>query len=313
MKTVVEVRTVTHRYEAGAPALSDISFSAEEGEFVALLGSNGSGKTTLIKTLVGLLTPSAGEVFIDGKPLGAYAKAELYQRIGLVFQNPQDQLFAATVEEDVAFGPRNLGLAESVVEDRVGAALNTMRVAHLRKKAIHHASFGEQKRVAIAGVLAMQPAILLLDEPTAGLDPEGEAMMMQLLSRLHLEHGLTIILATHAVDEVPVYAQRVCLLKSGRVLKSGAPAQIFSDLPLVRQAGLRLPYVGALMNDLRQLDGIPLEQACFTIREARHELCRWLLKPYLDRDTAQTNGNLDLDKHNRLPTEIGRSRQISSD
>lgn len=279
MRTIVEARAVTHWYETNSPALAHLDFYALEGEFVALLGSNGSGKTTLIKTLIGLLTPASGEVLIDGKALGTYAQTELYQKIGLVFQNPQDQLFAATVEEDVAFGPRNLGLSEAVVEERVGSALETMRVAHLRRKAIHHASFGEQKRVAIAGVLAMQPSILLLDEPTAGLDPEGEAMMMQLLSRLHLEHGMTIILATHAVDEVPEYAQRIYLLKRGEVLKCGTPGEIFSDLALVRRAGLRLPYVAALMNDLRQLDGIPLEEVVLTAREARRELCRWIKKP----------------------------------
>lgn len=274
MKTIIEARAITCRYDTNLPALSEVDFRAGEGEFIALLGSNGSGKTTLIKTLVGLLAPVAGEVLIEGIPLRDYASTELYQRIGLVFQNPNDQLFAATVEEDVAFGPRNLGWSEALVEERVTSALETMSVGHLRKKAIHHASFGEQKRVAIAGVLAMQPSILLLDEPTAGLDPEGEVMMMQLLGRLHSEHGMTIILATHAVDELPVYAQRVYLLNRGKVLQSGTPQQIFTNLELVRRAGLRLPYIATLMNDLQELDGISFEKIALTVDDARHELRR---------------------------------------
>lgn len=268
----IEAQGISFSYEEGFLALDNLDFLASKGEFIALLASNGSGKTTLIKTLTGLIKPQKGHVRIDGKELRSYSQTQLYQKIGLVFQNPNDQLFAATVEEDVAFGPRNLGLSEDEVQRRVKKALETMRVKHLRKRAIHHVSFGEQKRVAIAGILAMRPAILILDEPTAGLDPEGEAMMVRLLNNLNREQGMTIILATHSVDVLPLFAHRIYLLNRGKVLKAGTPAAIFSDQELIRRAGLRLPYVAGLLDELKQLDGVPIDGMPLTLGEAREKL-----------------------------------------
>lgn len=268
----VESRGISFSYQDGYCALADVDFHARQGEFVALLASNGSGKTTLIKSLAGLLKPQKGEVLVEGRNLRQYQQAELYQRLGLVFQNPNDQLFGATVEEDVAFGPRNLLLSEEEVKKRVSEALETMMIPHLRERAIQHISFGEQKRVSIAGVLAMQPSILILDEPTAGLDPAGEAMMLRLLNRLNRTRGMTIILATHSVDDLPLFADRIYLLNKGKVLKTGTPEEIFEDQELLSRASLRLPYISKLLDDMKRLDGVPIEGMPLTVGEARHRL-----------------------------------------
>ncbi len=209
---------------------------------------------------------------LDGRPLKDFCDAELYQRVGLVFQNPNDQLVSATVEEDVAFGPRNLGLPEEEVLRRVGEALQSVGALHLRERAIHHLSFGEQKRVAIAGTLAMKPSILILDEPTAGLDPAGEHEMMGLLGRLNYQQGITVILATHSVDLLPLFAHRIYLLNGGRVLKQGPAQEVFCDQELIRRSSLRLPYVSHLLDELNRFDGVPMNGLPLTIGEARLQL-----------------------------------------
>ncbi len=268
----IDADLVSFAYPNGFMALEDVVFRVSSGEFVAMLASNGSGKTTLIKILVGLLKPQSGTVRIGGRTLGEYSDAELYQRVGLVFQNPNDQLISATVAEDVAFGPRNLGLTAEVVRSRVDEALHCVGADHLRERAIHHLSFGEQKRVAIAGTLAMKPSILILDEPTAGLDPAGEHEMMRLLGDLNHQHGITVILATHSVDLLPLFAHRIYLLNRGRVLKQGPAHEVFCDQELLRRSSLRLPYVSRLLDELNRIDGIPLNGLPLTIGEARLQL-----------------------------------------
>jgi cobalt/nickel transport system ATP-binding protein len=268
----IEAVNVSFAYQEGTLALADVDFHARYREFIAMLASNGSGKTTLIKTLVRLLTPQKGTVRVAGRDIRSYAQAELYQTVGLVFQNPNDQIFGATVAEDVAFGPRNLGLSEAEVQQRVAEALDAVAAAHLRDRAIHHLSFGEQKRVAIAGVLAMKPSILILDEATAGLDPAGEATIMRLLHRLNRQQGITVILATHSVDLLPLFADRIYLLNCGRVLKDGPAAEIFRDQELIHRASLRLPYVSRLLDELKRFDGVPINGMPLTLGEARQKL-----------------------------------------
>lgn len=268
----IEATNISFAYPEGFTALQDVDFHARTGEFIALLASNGSGKTTLIKILIGLLKPQKGMVRVDGRDIRNYSQAELYQKVGLVFQNPNDQLFSATVEEDVAFGPRNLGLSESEVQQRVAEALKSMVVDQLGGRAIHHLSFGQQKRVAIAGVLAMKPSILILDEPTAGLDPAGETMMMRLLNGLNRKQGITVILATHSVDMLPLFADRIYLLNRGRVLKEGPSEMIFRDQELIDRASLRLPYISSLLDELKRFDGVPINGMPLTVRDARRQL-----------------------------------------
>ncbi|MCX6966846.1 MAG: ATP-binding cassette domain-containing protein [Verrucomicrobia bacterium] len=270
----LETEAISFAYPDGFVALREIVFRVKRGEFVAMLASNGSGKTTLIKVLAGLLVPQSGSVKVDGRAIGEYSQAGLYQRLGLVFQNPNDQLFGATVAEDVAFGPRNLGLPEAEVQCRVAEALSAVGAGELQDRAIHHLSFGQQKRVAIAGVLAMKPAILILDEPTAGLDPAGEHSMLRLLSSLNREQGITIVLATHSVDTLPLFADRIYLLNRGRVLKEGPSEEVFRDHELIESASLRLPYVSRLLHELKRFHGVPIEGLPLTLGEAREQLLK---------------------------------------
>jgi cobalt/nickel transport system ATP-binding protein len=268
----IEASGICFTYEEGTQALRSVDFRVRRGEFVAMLASNGSGKTTLIKVLVGLLKPQKGTVAIWGRDIKSIEQKELYQQVGIVFQNPNDQLFAATVEEDVAFGPRNLGLAESEVMERVSEALEAVAAASLRNRAIHHLSFGEQKRVAMAGVLAMRPSILILDEPTAGLDPAGEELMMRLLRRLNRQGGFTVILATHSVDLLPLFADRICALNRGEVLCQGPAAEVFGDHEMLSRACLRLPYISTLLLEMKQYDGVPINGLPLTVGDARKRL-----------------------------------------
>ena len=274
----VDVQGVSFTYDDGTEALAGIDFRVEEGEFVAVLGSNGSGKTTLIQLLVGLLKAKSGRIAIGGREIGSLNAEELYQRVGLVFQNPNDQLFAATVEEDCAFGPRNLNLPEAEVQRRVTESLAAVTALSLRGRAIHHLSFGEQKRVSLAGVLAMRPAVLILDEPTAGLDPAGEAQMMQLLKKLNREERMTVILATHSVDMLPLFANRIYVLDRGRVLQQGPSEEIFCHQEMIVRAKLRLPYVSRLMYEMKRHDGVPIDGLPLTIGEARAQLLELIPK-----------------------------------
>lgn len=271
--TAVESRGVCFRYDdAQCCALADIDFSVREGEFVALLAANGSGKTTLLKLLVGLLRPQQGEVMLFDAPMRSVPARELYGQVGLVLQNPRDQLFCATVYEDVAYGPRNLGLSEAVVHERVSESLAAVGAASLGERAVHHLSFGEQKRAAIAGVLAMRPRLLLVDEPTAGLDPLGEAQVLDLLRRLNRDQGITVVLATHSVDLLPLHADRLCLLREGRVIRYGTPDEVFADFEAVHYAHLRLPHVAELARQLKCLDHLPIDGLPLTIADARQSL-----------------------------------------
>lgn len=274
----VDVQGVSFTYDDGTEALAGIDFHVEEGEFVAVLGSNGSGKTTLIQLLVGLLKAKSGRIVLCGREIGSLTAEELYQRVGLVFQNPNDQLFAATVEEDCAFGPRNMNLSEAEVQHRVTESLAAVAALSLRGRAIHHLSFGEQKRVSLAGVLAMRPAVLILDEPTAGLDPAGEAQMMQLLKKLNREERMTVILATHSVDMLPLFANRIYVLDDGRVLQQGPSEEIFCHQEMIVRAKLRLPYVSRLMYEMKRHDGVPIDGLPLTIGEARAQLLELIPK-----------------------------------
>jgi len=272
VSAAVQARGLCYTYQEGTQALFDVEFTARQGEFTALLASNGSGKTTLLKTLVGLLKPQKGHVLVEGADIRKMSAAQLYGTVGVVFQNPDDQLFAPTVSEDVAFGPRNMGLSRQEVARRVDEALFRVCAGHLRDKAVHHLSYGEKKRVALAGALAMGSRILILDEPTAGLDPVGEEGMTRLLSGLNRESGVTIVLATHSIDLLPLFADQIYVLKNGRTIKCGPAEEIFRDHDMLKSAGLRLPYVSALLHQLKHRDGVPINGLPLTIGEARKRM-----------------------------------------
>ncbi len=282
----IDVTNARFAYEDGTEALRGVDFHCESGEFVAVLGSNGSGKTTLIHLIVGLLKAKSGEIRIGGTRIEDLSAEELTQRVGLVFQNPGDQLFAATVGEDCAFGPRNLNLPEVEVERRVSESLSAVQALPLRDRAIHHLSFGEQKRVSLAGVMAMRPSVLILDEPTAGLDPAGEAQMLQLLKRLNRDEGMTVVLATHSVDMLPLFADRIYVLDGGRVLQAGPSEEIFCQQEMIVRAKLRLPYVSRLMYEMKRHDGVPIDGLPLTIGEARAQLLELIPKEMLGTENG---------------------------
>ncbi|MBQ2962095.1 ATP-binding cassette domain-containing protein [Methanobrevibacter sp.] len=250
---MLEVKNIKYSYNKDYQALKGVSLKVEEGEMVALLGKNGAGKSTLFLHLNGIFEPDEGQVFIEGEEL-KYDKKSLLkfrQKVGIVFQNPDDQIFAPTVEEDVAFGPLNLGLPMEEVQRRVTEALARVGMSGYEKKAPHHLSGGQKKRVAIAGILAMKPKIMVLDEPTAGLDPQGVTDLSRLLKELN-DEGITIIISTHEVNLVPNYAQRVFVLVDGLLIAEGTPKEIFAQPEILDKANLEVPIVTELFQDLEE-------------------------------------------------------------
>ena len=250
---MLEVKDLKYSYNVDYQALKGVSLKIEKGEMVALLGKNGAGKSTLFLHLNGIYEPDEGKVFIDGEEL-KYDKKSLLkfrQKVGIVFQNPDDQIFAPTVEEDVAFGPLNLGLSMEEVQDRVEEALARVGMTGFEKTAPHHLSGGQKKRVAIAGILAMKPEIMVLDEPTAGLDPQGVTNLVKLLKELN-EEGITIVISTHEVDLVPDYAKRVFVLVDGKLIAEGTPKDIFAQPDILKQANLKIPIVTELFQELEK-------------------------------------------------------------
>jgi cobalt/nickel transport system ATP-binding protein len=264
------------RYPDGTVALAEIRLEVARGEFCGILGANGSGKTTLLKIMDGLVRDYRGEVLLDGRNVLKLHARDIYRTVGLVFQNPDDQLFAVTVFEDVAFGPRNMGFAEDEVARRVAAALAQVELTELAAKNIHAMSFGQKKRACIAGLLAMGHEILLLDEPTAGLDPMGEYRMMELLTKLNREHGVTIVMATHSVDLVPLFLHRLHILSRGRLVRGGTPEEVFTAPAEMAEVKLRLPHIAELIHRLKHEDRLPFGRLPLTIGEARRELVELL-------------------------------------
>lgn len=251
MAEFIKVKNVTFSYEDNK-VLDNISLSVKEGEFVALLGHNGCGKSTMAKLFNVLLSPNNGTVTIDGiTPKNEDDVYEIRSRVGLVLQNPDNQLVATIVEEDVAFGPENLGIPPKEIRERVDNALKAVDMYHYRKHAPHKLSGGQKQRVAIAGIIAMEPKCIVLDEPTAMLDPKGRQEVMQTIKKLNKEHNITIVLITHYMDEA-VQADRVIVMDKGKVLTQGTPEQVFSNVELLKSHALDVPQSVELMYLLQQ-------------------------------------------------------------
>jgi len=268
------VRNVSYKYPDGTDALTDINLQVKKGEFIGLLGANGSGKTTLLRAMDKLLKGVEGIVYLDGTDIRTLSPKEIYKKVGLVFQNPDDQLFAPTLFEDVAFGPTNMGFASREVEERVMGALNEVELTGLEKKSVHNLSFGQRKRACIAGLLAMGHEVLLLDEPTAGLDPMGEYKMMGLLQKLNREKQVTIVMATHSVDLVPVFLDRLYILSRGKITRGGAPEEVFNAPDDMANIKLRLPHIAELIYRLKHEDKLDFDRIPLTIGEARREILK---------------------------------------
>ncbi len=287
-----EIENLTHCYSDGTVALDSVTFSFERGERIALLGTNGSGKTTLLNHFNGILKPTSGKIFYEDKPLQYDAKSllELRRHVGFVFQDPNDQLFAPTVKQDVAFGPLNLGFSTDKVKEIVSEALAVVGMAEYADKPPHFLSLGQKKRVALAGVLAMQPEVIIMDEPTSNLDPRATSEILHLLLQLNKEKGITLLLATHDVDMVPLFATRLYILNKGRLVSEGTPKETFSNTELIRKVNLRSPRLTHLFEVLEREDKLPIaNQLPLTISESRREILRLLnLKAPIRDESGQT-------------------------
>ncbi|HIE26308.1 TPA: ATP-binding cassette domain-containing protein [Candidatus Poribacteria bacterium] len=269
---LLEAKELSFRYPDETPALNDVNVYIKQAEAVAILGANGAGKTTLLKHFVGLLNPTRGEVFVAGKPIRKPYLKKIYQQVGFVFQNPDEQLFAPTVAEDVGFGPFNLGLNQTQVQNRVGEALKQVGLEDMGDKLIHHLSWGQKKRAAIAGVLAMRPKALILDEPTAGLDPKGADELLKLLHRLKKSQGLTLLISTHEIDRVPLYADRVYVMRRGEIASYGDVRFVFSQSPLLKECHLRPPIISQLFAEVFKELHIQDKHLPMTLHEAKELL-----------------------------------------
>lgn len=273
------IENLVHEYSDGTLALDDVSVSFDRAERIALLGTNGSGKTTLLNHLNGLLKPTHGRILFDEKPLQYNDKflLDIRKRVGFVFQDPNDQLFAPTVKQDVAFGPLNLGYTPEHVKELVDEALTTVGMTEYTDKPPHFLSGGQKKRVALAGVLAMQPEVIIMDEPTSSLDPRATSEILNLLLQLNREKGITLLLATHDVDLVPLFASKMYVLDKGKLVSEGTPKESFSNAELIRSVNLRSPRLTHLFEVLKTEDKLPIsDQLPLTISEARKEILRLL-------------------------------------
>lgn len=276
----ISLEQVNYIYGAGLPyekhALKNISLTIEDGEFVGIIGHTGSGKSTLIQLLDGLLSPTSGKILFQGQDISAkgFSKKALCGKVGIVFQYPEYQLFETTVLKDVMFGPKNLGNTEA---DALSMAQAALRKVGLPEKSWELSPFelsgGEKRRAAIAGVIAMRPEVLILDEPTAGLDPAGRDALFSMICRLHEQEGVTVILVSHSMEDIAEYVGRAIVLEDGSVLCEGTPKEIFSQKDTIEGSGLAIPQVAALMQELRNL-GLPVDRAAITIQQAKEEILK---------------------------------------
>ena len=258
-------------------AIRDVSVQIKRGEFVAVIGTNGSGKSTFAKHLNALLLPTEGDVLVDGISVRDEARVwDIRSRVGMVFQNPDNQIVAAVVEEDVAFGPENLGVPQEQLQERVDAALAAVDMTAYRKHAPHMLSGGQKQRVAIAGVLAMQPECIVLDEPTAMLDPRGREEVMQTVQALHDKRGMTVVYITHFMEEA-AQADRTLVMIQGELVMDGTPREIFSDVDRLKELGLDVPVASEVAHDLRAA-GLPLREDIIADEELGEALCQYKSK-----------------------------------
>ncbi len=277
MEKIITIEDLTFEYTRGNDeepirALDGVNLEFDEGSFTAIIGKNGSGKSTLAKNLNGLLVPTSGTVFVDGYDTRDDDSIwEIRQRAGMVFQNPDNQLVSSIVEDDVAFGPENLGIEPSEIRRRVDKALEDVNMGQYKNKAPHLLSGGQKQRIAIAGVVAMRPKIIIFDEPTAMLDPKGRKEIMKIIDELHRD-GITVILITHFMEEV-VWADRVIIMHEGKVLLDGTPQEVFSKADVIKAANLELPLMVELGERLKA-QGLDLPSGIIKEEEMVKAICQ---------------------------------------
>lgn len=281
----IKIENLTHIYMPKTPfekkALDDINLVIEDGEFLALIGHTGSGKSTLIQHLNGLLEPSSGRILVDNIDITNKETklTDIRKKIGLVFQYSEYQLFEETIEKDIAFGPNNLGLSEEEVSDRVKRAMEMVGLDYESYKDVSpfDLSGGQKRRVAIAGVIAMEPKVLILDEPTAGLDPKGRDDILEQIKTLHEKYKMTIVLVSHSMEDVGKLAERIVVMNKGKIALLGKPAEVFKNIDILESIGLAVPQVTYLMKALRE-KGFEVSDNIFTIEQGKDELLKILLK-----------------------------------
>lgn len=274
----IELKNVNFIYSQGTTtetkALDDINLTIGENEFVAVIGHTGSGKSTLIQLMNGLLKCASGEVLIDGKNIDdkKFNKIDLRKRVGIVFQNPETQLFEETVLKDVCFGPKNLGLSDQEAEKKAIEAMELVDVPkHSYEKSVFDISGGQKRRVAIAGVLAMEPDILILDEPTSGLDPKGRNKIMKLVKKLHDEKGITIIWVSHNMEQVAKHAERIIVMNEGKILFDDDAKKVFAKSKELEEVGLKAPQVSSIMGGLKEA-GLDVDTSIINVEEAKNNI-----------------------------------------
>ena len=278
MEEIIKIENLTHTYGIGTPfersAVKDMNLSVFRGELLGLIGHTGSGKSTLIQHLNGLLKPTSGRVLLNGKDIWAEPKKirDVRFRVGLVFQYPEYQLFEETVYRDIAFGPKNMGLSGEALDRRIREAA---RFAGLSEDKLEQSPFalsgGQKRRVAIAGVIAMEPEVLVLDEPSAGLDPRGREELLEHIRAYHQERGNTVVLVSHSMEEIARYADRIAVLAGGNVLMTGTPREVFSHGSALMKAGLDVPQITRVAMELRKR-GLSIDPAVYTVEELRDAL-----------------------------------------
>ena len=277
----IEVSHLTHCYSEGSAlrtvALNDVSFRIENGEFVGIIGHTGSGKSTLVQHLNGLLKPTSGQVLVDGEDLNGehVNRRALRQRIGLVFQYPEYQLFEETVAKDIAFGPKNQGLSAAEIDERVRYAMDCVHLDYQKyaERSPFELSGGQMRRVAIAGVLAMRPSVLILDEPTAGLDPRGRDRILSMLEELHAQENVTILMVSHSMDDMARLATRLIVMSDGKIVADGTPREIFMQEEMMTSIGLDVPEAARLCARLRA-KGYDLPADLFRPEQLKEQLLR---------------------------------------
>ena len=275
----IVIEHLNYVYMTGGPyetkALSDVNLTIHDGEFIGLIGHTGSGKSTLVQHLNGLIMPTSGRVLVDGMDLADKGtdRRAVRQRVGLVFQYPENQLFEETVEKDIAFGPKNLGLDDAEIDRRVRDAMRRVALDYdrLHERSVFELSGGQRRRVAIAGVLAMEPQVLVLDEPCAGLDPRGREEILGLIKKLHEEAGTTIVMVSHSMDDVASLAERVIVMNHGELVMDGAPRDVFACGEELRGMGLDVPQAVQLAGKLRER-GFDIPEGIYRIEEIKAEI-----------------------------------------
>ncbi|MDU4045745.1 MAG: energy-coupling factor transporter ATPase [Peptoniphilus harei] len=281
--SLIEIKNLTHIYSEGLPfekrAIDDINLKIEENEFIALIGHTGSGKSTFIQHLNGLLKPSSGEIILDGMKVNKSSSnlTELRKKIGLVFQYPEYQLFEETIERDIAFGPGNLDLSEEEVLNRVKSSMDSVGLDYetYKDKSPFELSGGLKRRVAIAGVLAMEPKVLILDEPTAGLDPRGRDEILSEIKNIHEKRKITVILVSHSMEDVARIAERIIVMDKGKVFLDSNPREIFRNEDKLLSVGLGIPQITSLMRALKK-KGLDINEDSITVEEAKESLIKYL-------------------------------------